>query len=132
MKVKKRIVQYAVLLASMLMLLSVVIPHHHHTDGLPCYSSVATEMAHGDDSSTAHDCGCNGHNIAFNSVVQSHFTDGDVTQYLLPLLILFDYTNPLEPQFASQSFMRERAVYIESLHDIWIVSASGLRAPPIL
>lgn len=124
------------LVASILMLLSVVVPHHHHSDGLPCYHSIAAEAVHGDSTEVpserpdAHDCGCNGHNIALHTSVLSHVTDGDVSQYLFPLLIVFDYINPPQPELTGLRFGSEQAVYIESLHDTWISSASGLRAPP--
>ena len=60
----------------------------------------------------------------------SHVTDGNVNQFLFPLLVLFDYINPPAPVFYKLLFENDRAYYIESLHDTWIVSASGLRAPP--
>ena len=60
----------------------------------------------------------------------SHVTDGNVNQFLFPLLVLFDYINPPVTVFYKLLFENDRACYIESLHDTWIVSASGLRAPP--
>ena len=117
------------LLVSIVMLISVVVPHHHHSNGLPCYKSLSAEAAHGGHgSSESHDCGCNGHNIALYTF--SHVTDGNVNQFLFPLLVLFDYINPPVPVFYKLLFENDRAYYIESLHDTWIVSASGLRAPP--
>ena len=59
------------------------------------------------------------------------FLDGDVDIHLMPLLVLFDYIYPPEPAFYGQLLDHENALYIESLHDAWIVSASGLRAPPM-
>ena len=118
---KKKIYQYVMLLVSIVMLISVVVPHHHHSNGL----------AHGGHgSSESHDCGCNGHNIALYTSIFSHVTDGNVNQFLFPLLVLFDYINPPVPVFYKLLFENDRAYYIESLHDTWIVSASGLRAPP--
>ena len=78
-----------------------------------------------------HDCGCDGHNLAYFSTHISHFMDGDVDIHLMPLLVLFDYIYPPEPAFCGQLLDHENAPYIESLHDTWIVSASGLRAPPM-
>ena len=115
------------LVASIIMLLSVVVPHHHHSNGMPCFKSL-TEHNH--KSSSSHDCGCNGHNIALYTSIFSHVTDGNVNQFLFPLLVLFDYINPPVPVFYKLLFENDRAYYIESLHDTWIVSASGLRAPP--
>ena len=129
-KMKQRVVQYVVLMAGILALLSVVIPHHHHRDGMPCYQSL-TEQAHGDKSTDTHDCGCDGHNLAYFSTHIFHFMDGDVDIHLMPLLVLFDYIYPPEPAFCGQLLDHENAPYIESLHDTWIVSASGLRAPPM-
>ena len=106
------------LLVSIVMLMSVVVPHHHHSNGLPCYKSLSAEAAHG------------GHNIALYTSIFSHVTDGNVNQFLFPLLVLFDYINPPVPVFYKLLFENDRAYYIESLHDTWIVSASGLRAPP--
>ena len=130
-KMKQRVVQYVVLMAGILALLSVVIPHHHHRDGMPCYQSLTAEQAHGDKSTDTHDCGCDGHNLAYFSTHISHFMDGDVDIHLMPLLVLFDYIYPPEPAFCGQLLDHENAPYIESLHDTWIVSASGLRAPPM-
>ena len=101
-KMKQRVVQYVVLLAGILALISVVIPQHHHRDGRTCYQSLTTEKA-----------------------------QGDVDIHLMPLLVLFDYIYPPEPAFCGQLLDHENAPYIESLHDTWIVSASGLRAPPM-
>ncbi|MDD2952396.1 MAG: hypothetical protein PHC95_04440 [Parabacteroides sp.] len=130
-KIRQRVVQYLVLLAGILALLSVVIPHHHHRDGMPCYESLTAEQAHGDKSADTHDCGCDGHNLAYFSTHISHFTDGGVDMHLMPLLILFDYIYPSELASQGQLLDSENAPYIESLHDTWIVSASGLRAPPM-
>lgn len=133
MKVRKIISQYVLLVASILMLVSVIVPHHHHSNGMPCYEVMATEASHGDhDGEESHDCDCTGHNTAFLTSVQSHFTDGDVDLYLLPLLVLFDYINPPELSFSEQYIERDGAFFIESLHSTWITSASGLRAPPVL
>ena len=120
-KMKQRIVQYVVLMAGILALLSVVIPHHHHRDGMPCYQSLTAEQAHGDKSTDTHDCGCDGHNLAYFSTHISHFMDGDVDIHLMPLLVLFDYIYPPEPAFCGQLLDHENAPYIESLHDTWIV-----------
>lgn len=122
--------RYVVLVAGILTLLSVVIPHHHHRDGMPCYLSLTTEHAHSDKSADTHDCGCDGHNLAYFSTHVSHLTDGGTDVLLMPLLVLFDYINPPEPAFRGQVFGSENAPYVESSHDTWIVSASGLRAPP--
>lgn len=119
------------LIASIFILLSVVFPHHHHEDGAPCYGSLATEASHGDHSGAdKHDCGCNGHNAALYSSHQLHATDIDASHFLIPLLTLFAYNYPPEPAFAGHFFDPNNAFYIESLHDTWISSASGLRAPP--
>ena len=117
MRAKKKIYQYVMLLVSIVMLISVVVPHHHHSNGLPCYKSLSAEAAHG-------------HNIALYTSVFSQVTDGNVNQFLFPLLVLFDYINPPVPVFYKLLFENDRAYYIESLHDTWITSASGLRAPP--
>lgn len=119
------------LVASIFMLLSVIIPHHHHKDGVPCYTSLVAEASNGDHSgSEGHDCGCNGHNVALFSSLQLHVMNTDASHFLFPLLTLFAYIYPTEPAFAGQPYDQNNAVYIESLHDTWISSASGLRAPP--
>ena len=131
MKVKEKIVRYVMLVASILMLLSVVVPHHHHSNGMPCFKSLTTGM-HDHKSASTHDCGCNGHNLALFTSLLSHASDLNVSHLLFPLQVLFDYINPPELAFCGQTFDRGRAFYIESLHDSWIVCASGLRAPPVL
>lgn len=131
---KERIATYVSLIASVLLLLSVVVPHHHHADGMPCYHWL-TEIAddESDDSSgtshsaAEHDCGCLGHNQALFSSVEQHAASD---LHLIPLFILFHYINPLSAVALPLPFERERAFYIESLHDSWIAKASGRRAPP--
>lgn len=131
MKTKEKIIRYVMLVAGVIMLLSVVVPHHHHSNGLPCFKYlVGGEHSHKSD--TAHDCGCNGHNQALYTTVMSHATDVDMSHLLFPLQVLFDYINPPETAICGRHFDRERPFYIESLHDTWIASASGLRAPPVL
>lgn len=121
------------LMTSILMLLSVVIPHHHHSNEIPCYKSLATEATdNGHSQDDTHSCCCNGHNMFFFNLLQSHTTDADVDLYLFPLLVLFDYINPPTLAFCKQLVECNRVFYIESLHDTWIVCASGLRAPPML
>lgn len=133
MRVKKKIVQYVMLLAGILVLLSVVVPHHHHGNGMPCYQMLMTETTQDNHSSgEGHDCDCSGHNLVFNSSLELHATDGDALQYLFPLLVLFDYMYPPEIGFHGQLFGWERSVYMESLHDMWSTRAVGLRAPPQL
>ena len=104
-KMKQRVVQYVVLMAGILALLSVVIPHHHHRDGMPCYQSLTAEQAHGDKSTDTHDCGCDGHNLAYFSTHIFHFMDGDVDIHLMPLLVLFDYIIHLNRRFADSSLI---------------------------
>lgn len=120
------------LVASIFMMLSVVVPHHHHSNGMPCFMELTAETHDHNSPSSSHDCGCNGHNLALFTSLLSHASDLDVSHLLFPLQVLFDYINPPEPIFCGQSFDRGRAFYIESLHDSWIVCASGLRAPPVL
>ena len=91
------------LVASIIMLLSVVVPHHHHSNGMPCFKSL-TEHNH--KSSSSHDCGCNGHNLALFISLLSHVTDGDVSHLLFPLQVLFDYINPPVPLLYGQTFDR--------------------------
>lgn len=128
MDVKRRIASYVVLVASVIMLLSVVVPHHHHSDGMPCYKAL-TEHSH--HSAESHDCGCNGHNLAIFTSILSQATDTDASHLFIPLHTLFDYKDTLLPPAEKRPFDRERAFYIESLHDTWIASVGGLRAPPL-
>lgn len=129
-KIKQQIMRYMVLMASILALLSVVIPHHHHRDGMPCYLSLTEEMQHGEQNTDPHDCSCDGHNLAYLNTHTSFSTDSDAGILLMPLLVLFDYSNPPEPSLSGQRLYGDW-LYIESLHDQWIVSATGLRAPPM-
>ncbi|WP_227472007.1 DUF6769 family protein [Parabacteroides bouchesdurhonensis] len=123
----KHIIRYMMLLAGIIVLVSVIVPHHHHEDGFPCYKPLA-ESHH---ANKAHGCCCDGHNLAFFSSLHLHVSSVDANMHLYPLAVLFDYINPPMPVFCESMFERESAVYIESLHDTWIVSASGLRAPPL-
>jgi hypothetical protein len=134
MKRKEFIIQYFMLLVSIVLLFSVVIPHHHHDDGMPCYKSLfsANSYCHSQEDSDSHDCGCNGHNVALYTSLFVHIDNSDVHPFLFPLLILFDYINPPEPSLSKLLVDKERAFYIESLHDTWIKAASGLRAPPFM
>lgn len=131
MRAKTKIYQYVMLLVSIVVLMSVVIPHHHHSNGLPCYQSLFAEAGQGGhEGPGSHDCGCHGHNVALYTSIFSHSTDGNASQFLFPLLVLFDYINPPAPVFYKLLFENDRTCYVESLHGTWIVSASGLRAPP--
>ena len=67
----------------------------------------------------------------FDEAVKDMEVGQIVDIHLMPLLVLFDYIYPPEPAFCGQLLDHENAPYIESLHDAWIVSASGLRAPPM-
>ncbi len=132
---EKKLIQYFLLFTGFLILLSVTLPHHHHEDGHPCYCLSMEDADHPDHDGTggeaAHDCTCNGHTIAFFSSNAGHFSD-DSDLFLFPIQILFDYITPAPPAFSGCSLFSAQAVYIESRHDVWIVSASGLRAPPLL
>lgn len=127
MRKKKEFIQYVLLTASFFMLLSVVLPHHHHHDGRVCYKWPTASETHGNSPKS---CDCSGHNLAFYTNVQSHtIEDGHAFHYLFPLQILYAYHTEL---FAlTRQFFDEFAVYVESLHGIWIAIASGLRAPPM-
>ncbi|MEG2067871.1 MAG: DUF6769 family protein [Tannerellaceae bacterium] len=139
---KERVIQYTLLVAGILLLFSVVVPHHHHANGLPCYRSLLAEAAesadrddctdHSADASghAAHDCGCNGHNQALFTSLESHITGGDAMLHLYPLLTLFAYLYPSELLNRDIVFLWEEPVYIESLRDHWVARATGLRAPP--
>ncbi|EJX06730.1 hypothetical protein EVA_05164 [gut metagenome] len=129
--IKQQVMRYTVLMASILVLLSVVIPHHHHRDGMPCYLSLTEEMQHGEQNSDPYDCSCDGHNLAYLNTHTSFLMDSDAGIFLMPLLVLFDYINPIEPSIPGQHLYGDWSLYIESLHDQWIVSATGLRAPPM-
>lgn len=128
MESKKQVIRYVLLLASLVMLISVILPHHHHSNGMPCCKPL-TEAHHATNS---HSQGCEGHNLASFTSFHSEQTDLASLHYLFPLFILYDYIYPPQPAFVEQLFGRERAVYIESLHDTWIAAASGLRAPPLV
>lgn len=114
------------LVVSFVLLLSTIVPHHHHRDGLPCYKPLTAAHQTGG----SHGCGCEGHGLFFQNASQSVGTDGDMGPHLFPLLVLFDYIYPLEPAFYEQFRDKQKAFYIESLHDTWIASASGRRGPP--
>lgn len=134
---RERIATYISFFASILLLLSVIVPHHHHDDGMPCYRwifELSADSAQGDAvpeeaASHQHDCGCVGHNQALFSSLEHHAVS---EQYLIPLLVLFDFINPPELFTSSLIYSRERAFYVESLHDAWVVRAAGLRAPPVM
>lgn len=129
MRDKKQTIRYIMLVAGFIMLLSVVVPHHHHSNGMPCFKALTEHSHHNPDS---HDCGCNGHNLALFTSLLSQATNGDANHLFVPLHVLFSYINPVVPSLKEQSFIRERAFYIESLHDTWVARVGGLRAPPRL
>ena len=51
-----------------------------------------------------------GHNIALYTSIFSHVTDGNVNQFLFPLLVLFDYINPPVPVFYKLLFENDRGL----------------------
>ena len=128
---RKKVYQYVMLFASVVMLLSVVVPHHHHADGSPCYRWLAVELAGGEHEQPAHhDCGCNGHNIALNTVLSQQATDGDAHLHLFPLLVLFDSVNPVPPLIHRLCRDGSEWFFAEALPDARLAAASGRRAPP--
>ena len=129
--VRQKILRYVVLMAGILALISVVVPHHHHRDGMPCYKVLTDEQSQDSTRSDTHHCSCDGHNLAYLNIGASSSVSGDVMHHLVPLSLLFDYVYPPEPAFRGQLLYRGYILYVEALRDSWIVSASGLRAPPM-
>lgn len=132
-RIQQNIVRYGLLFASLVMLLSVIVPHHHHEDGLPCCLSLTEQGEDPDgDHEATHDCGCEGHNLAILSNVSVLSHGGDLQLFWVPLLTLFDYIYPELALLHQPSPWEREAVYLESLHGVWIADAVGLRAPPSL
>ena len=136
MRRRKSHTVFLMLIASLFVLLSVILPHHHRSDGMACYALV--EHLHDADSSEpptsssdhATDCGCNGHNPAFYSTANNLLDLTDAHIFLMPLLVLIDYIYPPEPLFCGDANSVFSNFYNALLYDSWIVSATGLRAPP--
>ena len=108
---RKKVYQYVMLFASVVMLLSVLAGEEHE------------QPAH-------HDCGCNGHNIALNTVLSQQATDGDAHLHLFPLLVLFDSVNPVPPLIHRLCRDGSEWFFAEALPDARLAAASGRRAPP--
>lgn len=128
------------LMASFFVLLSVILPHHHREDGQACYALLQhihdAETGgedHADHSSSENTagCDCNGHNPAFYTAMNHQYEHADVHLFLFPLLVFFDYIYPPEPRQGGTLTGNEQLLFTESLYDAWVVSATGLRAPPV-
>lgn len=135
MKIRKQyILRYWMLAASIWMLLSVIVPHHHHADGMPCCFPMTEQGMDPDDEEAdhadAHDCNCEGHNLAILSGSSTLLHGSDMQVFWVPLQTLFDYLDPTLALSPRAQFGEEEAVFIESLHGVWVASAAGLRAPP--
>lgn len=128
----RKIIQVFMLLCSFILLLSVILPHHHHSDGRACYHPQQMEQPADSHSGDAHDCTCSGHHLFVSNAHSGQSADGGGGCLLVPLLILFDYINPLLTVACRQLPDHRQTVYVESLHGVWIAEATGLRAPPAL
>ena len=132
MNSRRKIIQSLMLLCSFIVLLSVLVPHHHHSDGSACYVFQLDDSGEGHTHhNDMHTCECNGHNLFFSNHSVSQQIDQDMDLMLHPILFLFEYLNPLADLFHWwQDWEFTPTIYLESLHGVWIVKATGLRAPP--
>lgn len=128
MRIKEKMAYYVLLVASFFLLLSVAIPHHHHSNGLPCIEWIFGASADHHSHRHTEDTGCTDHNQALNPTIDKHVIEHNLYVLLSPLSTLFEYTHTA-PYFLLPN--RTGTVYIESLHDVWIGKAKGLRAPPV-
>lgn len=97
--------------------------------GCPCYQSLTAEQAHGDKSTDTHDCGCDGHNLAYFSTHISSFygwrcgyTSDAVTRLIW--LHLSTWTGVLR----TAPWSRERPLHWVTARHL-VVSASGTSCP---
>lgn len=136
MEKKKKYIVYLLFLVSIIMLAVPVFPHHHHADGFICMKNDVEPSCHiphhhhpAGHPNCCHDKGC----------IVSHFLQRTPrTERQAPVL------KPVLLPAALSPFIRQLAAfdepclsdsyspYIESLHGVYIVRASGLRAPPSL
>lgn len=127
----RKIISAVMLLCSFILLLSVIVPHHHHSDGRACYKLLQTEANEGNDHGNEnHDSCGSAHSLFVSNGHSAYAADGDADFFLVPLQVLFDYLNPLSAVSHKGLIQKWDAVYIESLHGVWVTDATGLRAPP--
>lgn len=132
---KRRHIACLLLFISVVMLIVPVVPHHHHDDGSICMKSdlPAEGCCHQHDDTCAEHCCCDTGCMTTHFFQQVPQSGGDnllpdfvwvatlFTEPLLRLLLLPDVTD-----------VRQKSVYLESLHGTFVTRAKGLRAPPAL
>ena len=112
----------------MLLLFSMMTPHHHHQDGTPCCQPIEWEHSHGDESADTSHNGCEGHHLA---VIDTQQANVHLEHYLIPLCVLFDYVYPPEVAFFNRLLKLIDVSSSESLYEVCLLRAIGLRGPPI-
>lgn len=145
MRPKRQIMRWIILITGMSFLFSVIVSHHHHDGGKACFVSFFENIADASCCNTSADDAesaashpnpvqtCNDCSATLSvSVVKSASGLMDVTSMLLPLFLwsdVFDVSR-LRPvsSFILQTYF---PAYIEALRHLWVVRASGLRAPPV-
>lgn len=133
MKRKKFITSF-LFLTLIMMLIVPVIPHHHHNDGSICMKNdVPIEKGIHYDSNCNSHCCCNTGCIATHLFQKIPAQVQALTHYNIPREIKL-FTEPFlkTPILLCKTERDETADYLESLHSIYIISAIGFRAPPLL
>lgn len=133
---RKRHIARILLFISMMVLMVPVIPHHHHTDGMICMKKNITadccEHSHhtpADDHSCCNTTGC----IATHFVQQAPQSDNAGSHPDIPRVITLLIEPLINFPSLSESDARSRKyIYQETLHDTFVIRATGLRAPPSL
>lgn len=137
MEKKKQYIVYLLFLVSILMLAVPVVPHHHHGSEAICLKndlhtgcSEATHAHHHHPAghpNCCHDKGCLTHQF-----VQRTPRVERQTPQPRPILLPADFSTFLKvlSPYSEQQSDTLYSPYVESLHGIRVVCASGLRAPP--
>ena len=109
------------------MLVMPALPHHHHHDGIVCMKSDVTNHCgeEGNQHASGNCVSGDGCITLDESVTPSHHPELTVDPCTIVLFIL-----PLQKLLSLIDDFSPTYVYIESLHSAFIISATGLRAPP--
>lgn len=117
------------LLASFWVLMLECIPHHHNQDGFPCMEWGEGVQAEGHRHAPGCEAQTRNHPPLPNILIEKKQVGEQPVDKFIPLYtflqILYPEAFPVLPA-GKEDFIP----YIEPLHGIWIVQATGLRAPP--
>lgn len=136
MMIRKPYTTALLLLLSILMLAVPVVPHHHHGSEAICLKNDlhtgCSEATHSHHHPAGHPNCCHDKGCLTHQFVQRTPRVERQTPQPRPVLLPPDFSTFLKAlsPYSEQQSVTLYSPYVESLHSIRVVCASGLRAPP--